>query len=450
MEIKDFILKPVEDNNEAENQPKKRKNSVKYEIAIENESDFVINRKTTRGETSLVVIASQTPYQAYIKKGDAIETLTPTGYARFMSDYPEEMLPLTKPTWIDGLNRGSKFGENVIEYLNCFATAAKLGVGHCSEPSRDLELFCMVDPKLAVAVKDAVFNHYGTTKTSDLKEYTHRHFPDLTILSMIDAVYGLDNTRTYIKEVVSRGLISASGYNFSRLYEAICGFDLPRLCITQAKTPSIQGLNDSIQGLNEWKAMLSNSNFHFQFKRWLEYTLSYEREGYTEAGRMLVDWADDLIMQKSIFGKIKDKYPDNLKSHHDRLSVKEGIVKNLQEIKNIRKIGEDNANLECKINGNAFIVPKTTEEMVDEAIQQNNCLRSYIPRMAEGGCIIVFMRKAKEPEKSWITIELSPTLEVVQIKGRNNKEASPEALLTINKWAKQKGLTIRDCYSIAC
>ena len=449
MEIKDFILNQVEENVEAEKQPKKRKSNVEYEVAIENESDFVINRKTSRGETSLVVIVSQTPYQAYIKKGDVVEILTPAGYARFMADYPEDTLPLTKPTWIDGLNRGSKFGEHVIDYLNHFATAAKLGVGHCAETypyayrRNELELFCMAAPKLAVAVKDAIFNHYGTTKASDLKEYSRRHFSDLTILSMIEAAYGLDNTRTYIKEVISRGLMSADGYNFSRLYEAICDFHLPRLYVTQAKVPFIEGFD-------AWKELISNSKSHFQFKRWLEYTLSYEREGYTEVTRMFSDWADDLRMQQMIFGKIKDKYPDNLKSHHDRLSVKERIIKNLKEIENLQKVGEDNTNLECKINGNLFIVPKTIEEMVDEAIQQNNCLRSYIPRMAEGGCIIVFMRKAKEPEKSWITIELSPALEVVQIKGRNNKEASPEALLTINKWAKEKGLTMRDCYSIAC
>ena len=37
-------------------------------------------------------------------------------------------------------------------------------------------------------------------------------------------------------------------------------------------------------------------------------------------------WADDLYMQHSLYGKIKDKYPENLMSHHARVARKIAII----------------------------------------------------------------------------------------------------------------------------
>jgi hypothetical protein len=53
-----------------------------------------------------------------------------------------------------------------------------------------------------------------------------------------------------------------------------------------------------------------------------------------------------------------------------------------------------------------FIYPKCTQDIKDEAVQQQNCVASYIDRVINGGCDILFLRKKDTPEKSAVTIEV--------------------------------------------
>ncbi|WP_080678410.1 PcfJ domain-containing protein [Ruminococcus albus] len=48
------------------------------------------------------------------------------------------------------------------------------------------------------------------------------------------------------------------------------------------------------------------------------------------------------------------------------------------------------------------------DDLLDEATQQHNCVASYAQSIAEGRSLIYVMREKKAPEKSLITIELTP------------------------------------------
>ena len=83
--------------------------------------------------------------------------------------------------------------------------------------------------------------------------------------------------------------------------------------------------------------------------------------------------------------------------------------------------------LEYKIEDYKFIYPETTQDIKDEAVQQSNCVASYIQRVIDGECHIMFLRKQnknkpKEEQynESLITLEIK-NYEVVQARGKFNR-----------------------------
>ena len=61
-------------------------------------------------------------------------------------------------------------------------------------------------------------------------------------------------------------------------------------------------------------------------------------------------------------------------------------------------------------------IPKTPEEIINEGIQNRNCVGSYVNNYACDRAIIVFIREKNNFEKSFITCELTKKLEIAQFK----------------------------------
>jgi hypothetical protein len=88
--------------------------------------------------------------------------------------------------------------------------------------------------------------------------------------------------------------------------------------------------------------------------------------------------------------------------------------------------------LEYKINDYKFIYPATTQDIKDEAVQQANCVASYIQKVIDGQCHIMFLRKQnktlpKEEQynKSLVTLEIRD-YKVVQARGKFNRIVTNE------------------------
>ena len=76
-----------------------------------------------------------------------------------------------------------------------------------------------------------------------------------------------------------------------------------------------------------------------------------------------------------------------------------------------------NAVYEYKYKDLIAIVPKTPEDIVEEATRQRNCLRSYVERVKNGQTVVVFIRKKDEPEMHGIGIK-----NIIQIVEKYNGE----------------------------
>ena len=90
-------------------------------------------------------------------------------------------------------------------------------------------------------------------------------------------------------------------------------------------------------------------------------------------------------------------------------------------------------NMEHSFGGFEFIYPKSTQEIKDEAVMQNNCVASYIKKVINGDCHILFLRRKSEPNKSLCTIEVRNN-KIVQAKLRFNDDITPELKEVVDKW----------------
>ena len=112
----------------------------------------------------------------------------------------------------------------------------------------------------------------------------------------------------------------------------------------------------------------------------------------------------DYVRMASELSPHFDKYPRNL------LTVHQIMVRNFNRFNQIhneeafQKAVRPELAFTC---GKCIIkVPTCTQDIKDEAVQQNNCVASYIKDVINGNCQIVFLRYAKTPDKSLVTMEV--------------------------------------------
>lgn len=195
--------------------------------------------------------------------------------------------------------------------------------------------------------------------------------------------------------------------------------------------------------------------YKFDYKRLLDFLIvdTYLQDGYPEIlenhkkDDQLSDLYDYIYMSAEIKNlKYVEKYPKYLKSKHDI------VVKNYNTFK--KKHSSElfalsqqylfdlfNSN---KINDKKYtiIVPMTPNEVLDEAIQQNHCVASYIDRIINKETNIIFIRQNDNIEKSVLTCEIVFN-KFKQIKGFMNCEPDVEQQQFIHKVCNKYKLSWR-------
>ena len=89
--------------------------------------------------------------------------------------------------------------------------------------------------------------------------------------------------------------------------------------------------------------------------------------------------------------------------------------------------------MEKNIGDYTFIYPKSTQEIKDEAVQMNNCVASYIDKVLERRCDILFMRYKDSPCRSLVTIEVANG-KIVQALQKFNDPLTAEQADVVEKW----------------
>lgn len=138
-----------------------------------------------------------------------------------------------------------------------------------------------------------------------------------------------------------------------------------------------------------------------------------------------VSLLSDLLRMYELLG-IKEylPLPTKIKEVHDKISERFIEYKNekFEEILSIvaskyKKFIPQNDQFE-------IIIPPSSREFIDEGSQQHNCVASYTHNVANGDCLVFFIRRKSKPEQSFITAEYRKG-KLAQIFLKNNIRLSP-------------------------
>ena len=135
--------------------------------------------------------------------------------------------------------------------------------------------------------------------------------------------------------------------------------------------------------------------------KYVDYCKTFEAiDNVTFLLRELYDYC---IMMSQISDKF-DKYPRHFLTTHKIAS------RNYNRLK--KEFSEDlfkkriDKSLEKSFGEYYFIYPDSTQDIKNESVQMNNCVSSYIDRVIDGDCHILFLRHKDNLDKSLVTIEV--------------------------------------------
>lgn len=117
--------------------------------------------------------------------------------------------------------------------------------------------------------------------------------------------------------------------------------------------------------------------------------------------------------------------PKNLQERHDTAAETLGELGRLDEIKayKIRR-RQLEKKYGFKMDGLRILIPDSAEEIVAEGRTLHHCVGGYAARHIQGKTCILFLRKARTPMRSFLTIELikrQGKMDIMQIHGYRNE-----------------------------
>ena len=389
--------------------------------------DFVV-KKVSKKKTSLLVVMP-TQGEIYIRnesggRSSHVE-FNSTSYNNFMKGYDNACkIEFPDEFWLRSLEKGSEYKNFLVNVVDNEAVCGMLKAGLF----KDVDLTRYRETSYW-RTKNHFFDDHmeGCIRAwrecpGILKEYYYsgKHkaknfitgYP-MTVKWLIDS-FGLNNTRDFLDEMEVSLLEIGNGSEWS-----------------ESRHPH------RFENDNGRKVYVHTifPDIKFSYKSFKTYVLyTSVRMGYgSDIRKFCGEWMDTLSMQYTFHGKIKEKYSENLPTFHNQMSYK--------MLKYKQKIDEEKFACQCenasayegKCGEYVFIAPKSKEDFIDEAVQQSNCLASYIDRFTEGRCIILFMRNKKKPDRSFVTIEIIDG-KVTQCRMARNVSPAPEIIEIVRKW----------------
>lgn len=101
----------------------------------------------------------------------------------------------------------------------------------------------------------------------------------------------------------------------------------------------------------------------------------------------------------------------------------------------------ENANLEYSDEQYIISFPRSNIEFCEEALQQNNCIMTYVDEVVSRETKILFLRRKRRPYESFVTIEVWNEY-ILQALAKYNKEPDDDTKRWIETYAKNHNLIV--------
>lgn len=170
-----------------------------------------------------------------------------------------------------------------------------------------------------------------------------------------------------------------------------------------------------------------------------------------EPKNAITDWRDYLHAAKTIEVDLTDnkaRYPSSLKREHDRAVAKQKLVLDAKKDEFFQAETERYGKLySYKTDEYMIIPPRDMKDLFEEGRKLNHCVGSYSDRIVEGKTCIMFVRRAKEPDKPYFTIEINQRNSyVVQLRANSNRginyTTEKELVKFLKEWSKKKNVAL--------
>lgn len=404
MELKEYI----KDIKSLESDVKDINTNV-YTIKTENNTDFIINKKTNRIDKDYVILVSQSIYCIKDNKKNTVKNLNCSNIISTTNNFFKDLknpLKLTKVEWINKIDKTS--GKDINDFIYY--------------------------PTLVEITKNGLYKAYENSGNGNTFVFLYRRAKQLNCEKLFNYAIELFNKNDSIinyEKIINFAFIIADKTNYNN------GKYFLKLVKETGIKEKYYSNFDIIEDI------IYSKDFNLELNRVLEYiTQGFVKQGITIIyDKIMQTYYDYLQMENEMFGKIKDKYPSYLKTQHDITVNKYNVWKQYNNDLRIFDNSQENQYLEYKDNDYTIMLPKNSAEILDEAIQQHNCLASYVNRIAENQTIVLFMRDNKDLEKSLVTIEVKDN-EIKQAKQVLNSKIDEKQKDFLVKWCKEKNIDL--------
>ena len=186
--------------------------------------------------------------------------------------------------------------------------------------------------------------------------------------------------------------------------------------------------------------------YNISYRQALDYMETVYNHQCIEKNTAVTIWFDYLQMATMLHFDLTEKsrkYPGSLKKEHDVAMFASKALKQEIDLQMFTMQAEKNAYYEYTYEKLMVTVPKTPEDVVQEATRQHNCLRSYLQRIRNGDTVVVFIRYKETPDDSYVTVEINNNY-IVQVKGKyNSNPMNKELYEFISHWTKARGIKMK-------
>lgn len=404
VKVKDFVIDISTIKEEVQKKKKAKAQSQQqpvYEVILQNNTDFVIHRKTSTTDKNFVFLISQGLFYLQDNKSKDVEELNEIRIRTFFQFcLHNKFEALTEVAWWNSERLGY-----MVELMTAIISI----------------------PAIQKAYKHGIFiERHRVSSFIDSIDNNIKLFK-----YCYDKCNESNINKTNVENILKLATEIEQRINYNNAI-----YFIDRFCESNIKMNSIK---DYRVGYDNFFNTIKVYNL--DFNRFIDYISSdLYAQGIAEFNAdVLRIYQDFLRMQISLYGRVKEKYPKYLRTEHDIVALKVTVYEQHKKDLMLLNVVDNYKGLEFKDKEYCIILPESTINIVEEGVQQSHCVASYVDKVVNNETLIVFMRKVDEPEKSLVTVEVRNDC-ITQAKGFANRSLYKGEKEFLQKWAKKKEL----------
>lgn len=172
--------------------------------------------------------------------------------------------------------------------------------------------------------------------------------------------------------------------------------------------------------------------------RWYEYARTVMRDRGVSGDTFTRDY-NDYLRDLDTLKLTGEKYlfPKDFQDIHFRYAEEAQDLRDEDKSKNIKAVAEMMAPVYEGSDGiYVTILPRSSGALRVEGKKMHHCVGGYSDKMARGDCVIVFIRKAEDPETPFVTAEFNQFGNCVQVRGKCNSRPDDETMVWFEDYKK--------------